>query len=93
MQCAREGGSQVTRDKSVFNQDVDLDALVDSANKCSCRGPNANGNYERLIDAGKVIGNVSEDAGGLPTTWYMLVQDKYGGIMSMYPIPKPISGG
>ncbi|MBB2934390.1 hypothetical protein FHX82_001410 [Amycolatopsis bartoniae] len=84
------GGSLVTSDKSVFDAGVDLDALVDKANACPCRGPNANGNFERLVDNGSPVGRLSQDAGGLPTNWYMLVQDKYGGIMSMYPIPKPV---
>ncbi|WP_344007762.1 hypothetical protein [Streptomyces thermocarboxydovorans] len=27
---------------------------------------------------------------GLPTTWYRVVQDKYGGVITMHPIPKPV---
>jgi hypothetical protein len=83
------GGRQVTSDKSVFNSDVDLDDLVDNANRCKCHGPNANGNFERDVDAGTVIGRLSENADGLPTTWYRVVQDKYGGVITMHPIPKP----
>jgi hypothetical protein len=82
------GGRQVTSDKSVFNSDVDLDDLVDNANRCKCHGPNANGNFERDVNAGTVIGRLSDDAGGLPTTWYRVVQDKYGGVITMHPIPK-----
>jgi hypothetical protein len=83
------GGRQVTSDKSVFNSDVDLDDLVDNANRCKCHGPNVNGNFERDVNAGTVIGRLSDDAGGLPTTWYRVVQDKYGGVITMHPIPKP----
>jgi hypothetical protein len=84
-----EGGSKIDETKGVFDSGVDLDALVEKANKCDCRGPNDNNNFERIVDAGRPVGNVSESIGGLPTTWYMMVQDKYGGIMTMYPIPKP----
>ncbi|MCU1683855.1 MAG: hypothetical protein JWQ81_4594 [Amycolatopsis sp.] len=85
------GGKSIDETKGVFDAGSDLDALVDKANKCDCRGPNQNGNFERLVDAGRPVGNVSRSIGGLPTNWYMLVQDKYGGIMTMYPIPKPIA--
>jgi hypothetical protein len=85
-----KGGAKVTSDKSTFDQDIDLDDLVEKANKCDCHGPNPDGNYERNMNAEKIIGNLSEDAGGATTSWYKVVQDKYGGIITMFPIPKPI---
>lgn len=84
------GGAKATREKGLFEANVDLDALVDQANLCACLGPNKNGNFERLVDHGSPVGTVSQDLGGLSTNWYMMVQDRYGGIMSMYPVPKPI---
>ncbi|MGW5701738.1 ALF repeat-containing protein [Amycolatopsis japonica] len=87
-----EGGVAVEAGKGVFYKELssgDLDDLVELANKCSCRGPNANGNFERLVDAGKPIGRVKEN--GLSTNWFLLVQDKYGGVISMYPVGKPIA--
>ncbi|WP_030194093.1 hypothetical protein [Streptomyces sp. NRRL S-87] len=83
------GGDLVTSDKSVFNADVDLDDLVESANRCACHGPNGNGNFERDMNAERVIGRLSDEAGGLPTTWYRVVQDRWGGVITMHPIPKP----
>ncbi len=83
------GGANVTPDKSVFDEGVDLDDHVERSNSCACRGPNASGFYERDVDAGRVIGRLSEDTGGSPTTWYRVVQDKYGGVIAMHPIPRP----
>jgi hypothetical protein len=83
------GGANVTRDKSVFNAGVDLDDLVARGNNCACQGPNASGFYERNVNHGSPVGRLSEDAGGLPTSWYKVVQDKYGGVITMYPIAPP----
>jgi hypothetical protein len=84
------GGANVTRDKGVFNRNVDLDDLVARGNNCACQGPNASGFYERNVNYGSPIGRLSEDAGGLPTSWYKVVQDKYGGVITMHPIAPPI---
>lgn len=48
-------------------------------------GPNANGFFERLVNAGRIVGNASEDTGGLPTTYYRIIQDRRGGVITMYP--------
>ncbi|MER7790223.1 putative T7SS-secreted protein [Streptomyces sp. NPDC097640] len=85
------GGNLAKSDKSVFKEDIDLDELVEASSSVKARGPNESGFYERDVDAGRDIGNVSQDAGGLPTTWYRVVQDKYGGVITMHPIPKPVS--
>ncbi len=83
------GGANVTPDKSLFSPGTNLDQLVERANACACRGPNAAGFFERDVDSGTIIGNLSERSGGLPTTWYRVVQDQYGGVISMHPIPAP----
>jgi hypothetical protein len=83
------GGANVTPDKSVFNADVDLDDLVERGNACACQGPNDRGFYERDVNHGSPVGRLSEEAGGLPTSWYRVVQDKYGGVITMHPIPAP----
>jgi hypothetical protein len=44
------GGKSIDETKGVFDAGSDLDALVDKANKCDCRGPNQNGNFERHDD-------------------------------------------
>ncbi|MBB5933123.1 RHS repeat domain-containing protein [Streptomyces zagrosensis] len=85
------GGASATSDKSIFRSDEDLDDLVETAGKVEPRGPNENGFYERDVDAKRDIGNLSPDVGGLPTTWYRVVQDKWGGVITMHPISKPAS--
>ncbi|MEU5104053.1 MULTISPECIES: putative T7SS-secreted protein [unclassified Streptomyces] len=85
------GGKYAESDKSVFKEDIDLDELVEASSSVKARGPNESGFYERDVDAGRDIGNVSQDVGGLPTTWYRVVQDKYGGVITMHPIPKPVT--
>ncbi|MFB9301305.1 hypothetical protein ACFFUZ_22025, partial [Kibdelosporangium philippinense] len=83
------GGKNYTPDKSTFDPNVNLDELVEAANDCDCRGPNADGHFERDVDAGQIIGNISVKHGGTPTTWYKVVQDKFGSVRTMYPIPAP----
>lgn len=82
-------GVQFASDKSFSNSDVDLDDLVDNADRCECHVPSLNGRFERDVNAGTVIGRLSEKVGGLPTTWYRVAQAKYGGVVIMHPIPKP----
>ncbi|MBB6171253.1 hypothetical protein HNR23_001313 [Nocardiopsis mwathae] len=80
------GGPLVTPDKSLFRSDVDLDALVEAAESTPARGPNRNGNYERDVTASEIIGNKSQNAGGDPTRRYRVVQDKWGGVITMHPL-------
>ncbi|MFG3614686.1 hypothetical protein [Nocardia sp. NPDC047654] len=65
----------------------DLDDLADAAEDSPARGPNKDGNYEREVDAGKAIGSVSEQLGGHVTSRYKVVTDRFGGVITMYPIP------
>jgi hypothetical protein len=80
------GGAEVDSSSGIFNADESIDDLVDLANTQEA-SPNEYGLYERVVNAGRVIGRTSELQGNLPTTTYRLWQDYYGGIMSMHPIP------
>ncbi|WP_459545160.1 hypothetical protein [Nocardia sp. X0981] len=80
------GGSEVTSDKSTFPDGTDLDELVDAADDVPAHGPNEVGNYERVVDAGQVIGNLSKDAGGEPTTRYKVITDRWGTVVNMFPV-------
>lgn len=84
------GGVNVDFTKGLFDADVDLDALAAQSTQAVAIGPNPAGFYERAVDAGRLIGVTSEMTGRQPTSWYMLVQDKWGGVVTMYPIAKPI---
>ncbi|MGY4102492.1 hypothetical protein ACW2Q0_23480 [Nocardia sp. R16R-3T] len=81
-----EGGEQATNRKSTFNGGADLDALADAAEGTPARGPNKYGNYERIVDAGENIGNLSKEAGGAATTRYKVITDKYGTVINMFPV-------
>jgi hypothetical protein len=82
-----QGGPKITDKKGVFDDTVDLDDLVDEANKCPCNGPNKDGHYEREAKADEPVGRTSKDSGAEITRCYMVVQDRWGGVRSMYPIP------
>ncbi|MGQ4601360.1 polymorphic toxin type 37 domain-containing protein [Nocardia sp. R6R-6] len=81
-----EGGAQVTDKKSTFKAGTDLDALADSAEETPARGPNQYGNYERIVDAGEVVGNLSKEAGGAAASRYKVITDKYGTVINMFPV-------
>ncbi|MEI5097775.1 hypothetical protein RB200_02805 [Streptomyces sp. PmtG] len=73
----------------MFDSTVDLDELVELASKVKPVGPNNAGHFERYVDVGKMIGVTSEKTGSKPTSWFLLSQDKYGSVRTMYPIEKP----
>jgi hypothetical protein len=79
------GGSGVDSSKGIFNADEDPYALAENGAGSSIEGPNENGFYERVVNAGRIIGNASEDSGGLPTTIYRIIQDRWGSVITMYP--------
>jgi hypothetical protein len=79
------GGSQVDRSKGIFNINEDPYSLADAGAGVQPEGPNANGFYERVVNAGRIIGNTSEDSGGLPTTTYRIVHDIWGAVITMFP--------
>ncbi|MBF6171441.1 hypothetical protein [Nocardia blacklockiae] len=81
-----EGGENVTPGKSTFRKGENLDNLVDGARGVEARGPNDYGNYEREVDAGRVIGKRSPDSGGQPTTRYKVITDRWGTVINMYPV-------
>ncbi|MEU2105272.1 hypothetical protein [Nocardia sp. NPDC019255] len=64
----------------------ELDELAEAAENSPARGPNHDGNFGREVDAGKVIGSVSEQLGGHATSRYKIT-DRFGGIITIYPIP------
>jgi hypothetical protein len=59
---------------------------VDEANKCPGNGPYKDGHYEREAKADKPVGRTSKDSGAQITSCYMVVQDRWGGVRTMYPI-------
>lgn len=81
------GGATAGSDKGIFNAGTDLDELVRASEDVPARGPSGTGRYERIVDAGRIIGTTAADSGGLRTSRYMLVQDKWGGVITMYPFP------
>jgi hypothetical protein len=84
------GGAKVDDSKGLFDNGVDLDALVEKSLGSNPSGPNASGFYERTVNAEQLVGVTSKNSGSQPTSWFMLVQDRYGSVRTMYPIPKPI---
>jgi hypothetical protein len=64
------GGSAVDSSKGIFNADEDPYALVDNGAGSPIEGPNENGFYERLVNAGRIVGNASQDSGGLTANIY-----------------------
>jgi hypothetical protein len=83
------GGELVDASKSIFNAEEDPYALADAAANAEPVGPNARSFFERDVNAGRIIGNLSQNAGGLPTTWYRVVQGFWGDVRSMHPIWAP----
>ncbi|WP_430501327.1 hypothetical protein ACQRWP_07010 [Micromonospora trifolii] len=49
---------------------MDLDDLVDEANKCPCNRPNKDGDYECEAKADKPVGRTSKDSGAQITSCY-----------------------
>ncbi|WP_329461012.1 polymorphic toxin-type HINT domain-containing protein [Streptomyces sp. NBC_01431] len=81
------GGANLDATKGVFSHDVDLDQLAEKAGGVASSEPNASGFYERVVNYEKPIGETSAQDGARQTSWFMLVQDKWGGVITMYPIP------
>ncbi|MGV9678871.1 hypothetical protein ACWDSJ_26620 [Nocardia sp. NPDC003482] len=80
------GGAELNPTKSTFLEGEDPDALVEASDGITARGPNDDGNYEREVDAGRVVGNLSPRAGGRPTTKYKVITDRWGAVISMFPV-------
>ena len=81
------GGPNLDKTKGVFNDDVDLDHLAERASRFPPSEPNNHGFYERVVNYGSPVGETSARDKARQTSWFMLVQDKYGGVITMYPIP------
>ncbi|GAA0387524.1 RICIN domain-containing protein [Streptomyces luteireticuli] len=84
-----QGGAKIDPYRGVFDASVDLDELVDMAGTVKAVGPNPSGHYERYVNVGRLIGVTSEKTGSKPTSWFLLAQDKWGSVRTMYPIEKP----
>jgi hypothetical protein len=80
------GGVDANDTKGLFNDDVDLDEIAEQSQGTPPTGPNRAGFYERTFNTGKFIGVTSKDGGAAPTSWVTLVQDKYGAIITMFPV-------
>jgi hypothetical protein len=80
----------IPRDKSVFCQGTDYQALVDHANKRPCL-KNEHGNFERRVQSpdGQSVGGLGADFGGFDMDWYVVAQDKWGFIVSIHPVVPP----
>ncbi|MFJ1458192.1 hypothetical protein [Nocardia sp. N2S4-5] len=81
------GGAQVDESKGLFEAGENLDALVEASDSAPAMGPNKDGHYERTIDAGRIVGTTSASQGGRVTSRYIVVQDRWGSVRSMYPVP------
>jgi hypothetical protein len=84
------GGAKVDDTKGIFNDDVDLDAIVEQSLDTEPVGPNDSGFYERTFNTQNFVGVTSKTSKSLPTSWVTVVQDKYGSIITMYPVPPAI---
>ncbi|MFI7000487.1 hypothetical protein [Nocardia sp. NPDC050175] len=87
-----KGGSEYNPSKGTWPDTItseELDELAEAAANSPARGPNKDGNFEREVDAGEdnIVGSVSEKLGGYATSRYKIVTDRFGGIITMYPIP------
>lgn len=78
------GGAGVDETKGVFNPTEDLYKLADDSNKFPAV-PQLNGNCAHVCDAGREIGRTARDQGGLPTTTYTVITDRFGGVITMHP--------
>ena len=47
------------------------------------------GQYVRIVDTGKIIGNSALKYGGKETTWIKIFTDKAGNLITTYPVPAP----
>ncbi|MGW5453350.1 hypothetical protein [Nocardia sp. NPDC003979] len=81
------GGSENTSDKGTFNAAEDPYALVDAA-KNSPPIPQGDGTYRReVVVFDRYVGNASiSEGGGVPTRKYVVIQDRFGTVRTMYPV-------
>ncbi|MET8797698.1 hypothetical protein ABZV91_14825 [Nocardia sp. NPDC004568] len=81
------GGARVDDSKGIFDEAQDPYALADAAAGKPATGPNADGHYERVVESDEIVGVTSQQSGAMPTRRYLVVQDKWGSVRTMYPIP------
>ncbi|MDZ4279752.1 MAG: hypothetical protein U1C04_03145 [Hydrogenophaga sp.] len=75
------GGTR-TIGKSVFSEGEDIAGLVRAAEKVQA-APQAGGNLQRVVDAGRIIG--TDRATGQPTTLYTVITDSSGDLVTAFP--------
>jgi hypothetical protein len=81
------GGELVDESKGIFDEAQDPYALAEAAAGKPATGPNADGHYERVVESDEIVGVTSQQSGAMPTRRYIVVQDKWGSVRTMYPIP------
>jgi RHS repeat-associated protein len=82
------GGRLVGKDKSIFNFNEDLDRLTRAARRVAPI-PQRNGNFVRIVDAGRPIG--VDRATGRLTSIYSVVTDRNGEVVTAFPgVPRPM---
>lgn len=81
------GGELVNESKGIFDEAQDPYALAEAAAGKPATGPNADGHYERVVESDDIVGVTSQQSGAMPTRRYIVVQDKWGAVRTMYPIP------
>ncbi|MEV0335817.1 hypothetical protein [Nocardia sp. NPDC050717] len=81
------GGSENAVDKGTFKANEDPYALVDAA-KSSPPIPQGDGTYRReVVVPDRYVGNASiSEGGGVPTRKYVVIQDRFGTVRTMYPV-------
>ncbi|MYS84563.1 DUF6531 domain-containing protein [Embleya scabrispora] len=79
--------------KGVFNSTVtdgQLHEIFETGMKNGIPGPmNKSNYYERIFDFKKTVGTASGKTGGGATSWVMIVHDKWGSVITMYPVAVP----
>ena len=82
-----ENGSEVDRTSGVFRSETTEEDLHDFAEMAadSNAAKDADGNYARIVEAGRLVGRTSELEGGSPTSKIRVIQRASGYIVTMHP--------
>ena len=78
------GGSMVDESSGLFHEGTDLHQLVEDA-ASSPANQDADGNWVRIVNARKPIGTTSMLTGGVPTSFYRLIQTTAGYTITLHP--------
>lgn len=82
-----EGGKDVDTSAGTFTTETTEDDLHDIAEMGAGVTPSedADGNFARIIDVGRLVGNSSPLTGGAPTSMVRLIQRNSGYVVTMHP--------